>query len=106
MRCIAVLVLGLALVPGVVAQQPVAPAGVSRQQAVTKMLDDWHDAAAKADEERYFRHFTPDAVFMGTDVTERWTRDAFREWAKPYFNRGKAWSFTPHDRFVSFSNDA
>jgi endonuclease/exonuclease/phosphatase family metal-dependent hydrolase len=106
MRLIAVLVLAFTLTPVAPAQQPVPPAGMSRQQAVSKMLDDWHDAAAEADEERYFSHFTSDAVFMGTDVTERWTRDEFREWAKPYFKRGKAWSFTPHDRFISFSTDA
>jgi uncharacterized protein (TIGR02246 family) len=73
--------------------------------AVNAVLDDWHQAAAKADEARYFGHFTPDAVFLGTDATERWTRDEFRTWAKPYFSKGKAWSFTSVSRHVSFSKD-
>lgn len=36
------------------------------------MLDDWHQAAAVADEARYFGHFAPNGVFMSTDATERW----------------------------------
>jgi uncharacterized protein (TIGR02246 family) len=73
--------------------------------AVNAVLDDWHQAAAKADEARYFNHFTPDAVFLGTDATERWTRDEFRAWARPFFAKGKAWSFTAVSRHVSFSKD-
>lgn len=69
-----------------------AAPGMDRR-AVEAVLDDWHAAAAAADEERYFRHFTVDAVFMGTDATERWTRDEFRKWAHPYFAKRKAWSF-------------
>ncbi len=73
--------------------------------AVSAVLDDWHRAAAQADEARYFGHFTPSAVFLGTDATERWTRDAFRAWARPFFSRGKAWSFQAVSRHVAFSPD-
>jgi ketosteroid isomerase-like protein len=69
--------------------------------AVDLVLDDWHDAAGKADFDRYFDHFASDsAVFMGTDATERWTVAEFKPWARPYFERGKAWNFTPVDRHV------
>lgn len=81
------------------------PAATTPIAAVNAVLDDWHKAAAQADEARYFGHFTPDAVFLGTDATERWTRDEFRAWAKPYFSKGKAWSFTSVSRHVSFSRD-
>lgn len=69
--------------------------------AVSRLVDDWHDAAAKADEARYFGHMADDAVFLGTDATERWTKASFREWAKPYFAKGRAWTFLPRDRKVS-----
>jgi hypothetical protein len=82
-----------------------SPSSESRQKKVTAVLDAWHQAAAKADEEGYFRHFTADAVFLGTDATERWTRDEFRQWAKPYFVKGKAWSFKATKRHLSFSRD-
>jgi hypothetical protein len=57
------------------------------------LLDEWHDAAAHADEERYFGFFAPNAVFLGTDATERWTLPQFRAFAHPHFAKGKAWSF-------------
>lgn len=82
-----------------------APTPAEARTAVAAVLDDWHKAAAEADEARYFSHFTPEAVFLGTDATERWTRDAFRAWAKPYFARGKAWSFRAVSRHISLSKD-
>jgi len=72
---------------------------------IAAVLDDWHAAAAAADEERYFRHFAPDAVFLGTDARERWTIEEFRRYAHPYFAKGKAWSFRSVERHVAFSPD-
>lgn len=72
-------------------------------KAINAVLDDFHDAAAKADEARYFAHFAPEAVFLGTDATERWTLGAFREFAHPYFAKGKAWTYTPSDRKVAIA---
>lgn len=73
---------------------------------VHKVLDDWHNAAAEADFNRYFSHFTGDsAIFMGTDATERWTVAEFKPWSKPYFDRGKAWSFVPVERHIYLSDN-
>lgn len=63
------------------------------QEKIAAALDDFHDAAARADEARYFGHFAPDGVFLGTDQTERWDAAAFRVYAHPHFAKGKAWSF-------------
>jgi ketosteroid isomerase-like protein len=71
--------------------------------AINAMLDDWHDAAADADEPRYFAAMAPEFVFLGTDATERWDVAAFREFAHPYFAKGKAWTFLPRDRHVIVS---
>jgi ketosteroid isomerase-like protein len=89
----------------VLAATPTPAAPADPKAAVAAVLDDWHKAAAAADEPRYFGHFTADAVFLGTDATERWTRDEFRAWSKPYFSRGKAWSFKPVKRFITLSKD-
>ena len=75
------------------------------ERAVHAVLDDWHRAAAAADEERYFSHIASDGIFLGTDATEHWTRDEFRAWAKPYFAKGKAWSFRATKRNVTISRD-
>ncbi len=79
------------------------PAEVPDEAAVAAVLDDWHDAAARADETRYFDHFTADAVFLGTDATERWSVEAFRKYAHPHFAKGKAWSFRAARRTIAFS---
>lgn len=66
-------------------------------------LDDWHRAAAEADEARYFGAMAPEFVFLGTDATERWDVASFRAFAHPYFAKGTAWTFTPRDRHVILS---
>ena len=81
------------------------PDGMFASGQVASVIDAWHAAAAAADEEKYFSYFTRDAVFLGTDPTERWSRDAFRKWAHPHFAKGKAWSFRTVSRWISFAPD-
>ena len=69
------------------------------------MLDDWHLAAAQADEGRYFGHLAEGSVFLGTDPGERWPKAAFQVWAHPIFQRGKAWSFKATRRAITLSKD-
>jgi ketosteroid isomerase-like protein len=73
--------------------------------AVALVLDDWHDAASKGDGERYFGHMTADAVFMGTDASERWTVEEFEAYAAPHFADGSGWTYLPGDRHVLFAAD-
>lgn len=75
----------------------------SPSQDPASVLDAWHLAAAQCDEARYFGLMTGDAVFLGTDAKERWTREEFRAWASPFFKRGKAWSFRATRRTVVYS---
>lgn len=70
------------------------------QLAVNKVLDAWHKAAATADFDAYFGLMTSDGVFIGTDANENWQNEAFRAFSKPYFEAGKAWSFTALERNV------
>jgi SnoaL-like domain len=69
---------------------------------VSRMLDDWHDAAARADEARYFGHFAEGGVFLGTDGNERWTVPQFQAYAHPHFAKGKAWTFHATRRDIHF----
>ncbi len=70
---------------------------------VNAVIDEFHHAASKADEPRYFGLMAPDFVFLGTDATERWDITSFRAYVHPYFSQGKGWTFTPHDRRVTIS---
>ena len=77
----------------------------SAYDAVEGVLDSLHDAAAKADEERYFGHFAPAATFIGTDAKERWSLVEFKAFALPYFQRETAWTYVPFERHIAFSAD-
>ncbi len=69
-------------------------------------MDGWHKAAATADEELFFGSMTDEGIYLGTDKTEKWTRDEMREWSKEYFDRESAWAFTTISRDVYLSEDA
>lgn len=73
-------------------------------QQVADLLDSLNSAAARADYETYFSYYAADAVFMGTDATERWNKEEFMKWSKPFFDRGKAWSFQTVKRAVYFDS--
>ncbi len=72
----------------------------SEKENINKVLDDWHLAASNADFDSYFSKMTADGVFIGTDATENWQNAAFKEFSKPYFDKGKAWSFTAVERNI------
>lgn len=75
------------------------------KQAINMSLDAWHDAAANADFDAYFKNMTSDAIFIGTDATENWTFSQFKDYSKPYFDKGKAWSFKALQRNVFLNED-
>lgn len=72
---------------------------------VSRTLDSFHDAAAVADEDRYFAILPNDSVFLGTDATERWTGKEFRAFAMRYFKLKSAWTYVPLERHVTLSSD-
>lgn len=75
------------------------------EKDIHQVLDQWHQAAAKADFETYFGLMSTTSVFIGTDASEHWDYEAFRAFAKPYFDKGKAWSFTSVERHIYVSTD-
>lgn len=72
---------------------------------VARTLDDFHDAAANADAVRYFAILPDDAVFLGTDASERWTGAEFKAFAMPYFRGDSAWTYVPLQRHVELAAD-
>ena len=48
---------------------------------INTLLDGLHEDAHKGNYESYFKRYTSDAVFLGTDKTERWTIKEFRAYA-------------------------
>ena len=46
----------------------------------------------------YFDRYSSDAIFLGTDKTERWTIDEFKAYARPAFNDGHGWTYSVVER--------
>ncbi|NDV17167.1 hypothetical protein GO009_14170 [Muricauda sp. TY007] len=72
----------------------------AEKKKVNEVLDSWHLAASNADFDAYFGKMTKDGVFLGTDAMENWQNTEFRAFSKPYFDQGKAWSFTAVQRNI------
>lgn len=87
-----VYLLALSLTSNVYAQN------IDRQ--INTLLDNWHHAAAVADEDTFFGSMTEDAHYIGTDETENWTRDELKDWSKEFFERESAWDFKKKTRHI------
>lgn len=75
------------------------------EKAIVAVLDDFHDAAAKADKDRYLGHFTEDGVFLGTDEWERWPlHPDFTDYVAMRFANG-GWSYHSEKKNINFSKD-
>jgi len=72
------------------------------KEKISQTLDAWHKAAADAKFDAYFNLMADDAIFIGTDATENWTKPDFKVWAKPYFDKGTTWNFTALERNIFF----
>ncbi|WP_141731781.1 nuclear transport factor 2 family protein [Oligoflexus tunisiensis] len=77
----------------------------SKEEAVASVLDQFHKAASAHDFTKYFGLMTADAVFIGTDASERWDVKAFKDYVKPHFDKGRGWTYQPKTRHINFSPD-
>lgn len=69
---------------------------------INQTIDAWHKAAADVKFDAYFNVMTEDAIYIGTDATENWTKPDFKTWAKPYFDKGTTWNFIALERHIFF----
>ncbi len=75
----------------------------SLKKEINAFVDEWHSDAAHANL-NYFKKIDENGIFIGTDKTEVWTKDAFYNFSKKYFERGKAWDFKASERHIYFSD--
>ena len=73
--------------------------------AIHTFIVNWHLAATQANATAYFGSIADNGIFIGTDATERWNKKQFYAFAKPHFDKGKAWDFKAYGRSVHVSND-
>jgi ketosteroid isomerase-like protein len=77
----------------------------SNPKDINSLLDNWHLAAANADLDTYFSTLDDEAIYIGTDASERWTKSEFFKFCEPHFKKGKTWDFKAYDRKIYFSED-
>ena len=70
---------------------------------VSATLDALHEAASEADFDRYFSLYADEAVFLGTDATERWTREEFMDYTKARFDTGTGWTYHMLERHIAIA---
>jgi ketosteroid isomerase-like protein len=75
------------------------------REEINSSLDAFHQAAAASDYPAYEALMTDDVVFLGTDGSERWQGDEFREFARPRFERGDGWDYVPVSRNIDVSGN-
>ena len=68
------------------------------QEDLDVLLNGLHLDAHKGNFESYFDRYSTDAVFLGTDKTERWTIEEFKAYAKPAFSDGHGWTYVVIER--------
>jgi hypothetical protein len=81
-RLISVLFLGFHLITGFTTLKP----SENEKEKIDLLIDSWHLAAAKADYINYFAFMADNFIFMGTDPSERWNKEQFGAFCKPYFD--------------------
>jgi ketosteroid isomerase-like protein len=70
------------------------------QAELTATLNNFHQAAANADMDSYFAVMTDDVVFLGTDGSERWQGQDFRDFVQSNFSDGRGWTYHSVQRNV------
>lgn len=76
------------------------------KKEINIFLDNWHKAAADANYKNYFGAMDSISVFVGTDASEVWDKKAFQNYSKPYFDKGKAWTFHTLERNIYTENES
>ena len=104
MKNIFILLLGICIIGSC----NTAPKSIDRNDEIdilNTFIDNWHHAAAIANENVFFGSLDSNAVYLGTDPQERWLKHEFMEWGIKYFERDTAWAFIPYNRIWEFSDD-
>ena len=65
---------------------------------IDALIDGLHQNAHEGNFQTYFNRYTPDAVFLGTDKSERWTIEEFKVYAERAFKDGHGWTYLVKER--------
>ena len=101
MKYIAVVLVGLVFSSCNCNEKPVEQVSmIAEKEQISNLLENWHLSAAEANFESYFDAMSSESVFVGTDAAEVWNIQQFKDFSKPYFDKGNAWSFSAVKRNI------
>ena len=89
--CLKVIAVSLALLPAMSSAD-------DQRAAIDALIDGLHEDAHEGNFQTYFDRYGPDAVFLGTDKSERWTIEEFKVYAEPAFEDGHGWTYLVKER--------
>lgn len=78
---------------------------VKEKYQINSLLDQWHRDVAESNFDAYFGKMAASSIFIGTDASENWTIQQFKEFAKPHFDKKKTWDFKALERNVYFNSN-
>ena len=68
------------------------------QSELDALIDGLHQDAHEGNFQTYFDRYSVDAIFLGTDKTERWSIEEFKAYAEPAFADGHGWTYEVVER--------
>jgi hypothetical protein len=85
-------------------QKKINPIENKQSEIINELIDDWHLAAAKGSLDDFFNKMDKNAIYLGTDASEKWTTDELKEFCKIHFADGMGWNFKPIKREIYFND--
>ncbi len=70
-----------------------------------KKMNQWHTDVAQFRLEDYFSFMHESFIFLGTAPGERWTKEEFYNFSKPYFDKKSTWDFKTINRQWYYAKD-
>ena len=78
---------------------------VHQKHTINQLINQWHQNAASANLREYVDFMDHDCIYIGTDATEKWSKDEFRSFCKPYFEQKRTWNFKSLDRALTINGN-
>ena len=69
--------------------------------AIETLMNLWHQSASKSNASIFFDSLMwPEAIYLGTDISEKWKRDELKYWSASAFEKDTAWDFKVNRRSI------
>ncbi|MFK8039171.1 MAG: nuclear transport factor 2 family protein [Crocinitomicaceae bacterium] len=80
-------------------------ASMPETESLDQKMNQWHTDVAEFRLDEYFDFMSDSFIFLGTAPGERWPKEEFYEFSKPYFDKKSTWDFKVTDRHWYYSMD-